>query len=419
MAIKKTKFKQTEIGKIPEDWKTGRIEDISLYVNRGISPKYKSDGIAVINQKCVRNGQLTRVDIKFHAREQRFPAEKKVLPQDILINSTGVGTLGRVAVVPLNMSGDFVADSHLTIVRIDSKRASPRFVSYLLQAKQSALENLGQGTSGQQELPREAIKGFQLPLPSLPEQRAIAKVLSDLDDKIELNQQTNKTLEAIGQAIFKHWFVDFEFPNEQGKPYKSSGGKMVDSELGKIPKNWGVGKLGGFIKFIKGKKPDMTSVLQEESYLPHILIETLDGQRPLFANPKNMTLTIETDVIVVMDGASSGRTERGFKGILGSTLAKIEVKELDDSFVYGFLKINEEDIRQNTTGTSIPHADKKRIEMYLFAVPNKDLLIKFKEIMDNALFKQTSIKNEIFNLSQIRDSLLPKLMSGKIRVLYG
>jgi type I restriction enzyme S subunit len=92
---------------------------------------------------------------------------------------------------------------------------------------------------------------------SLEEQTAIAKILSDLDSKIELLQKQNKTLEAIAQAIFKHLFVDFEFPNEEGKPYKSSGGEMIlNEELGKeIPKGWEVGKLGDITEMSIGRTP--------------------------------------------------------------------------------------------------------------------------------------------------------------------
>ena len=90
---------------------------------------------------------------------------------------------------------------------------------------------------------REILESTKLPIPSQTEQKAIAKILSDLDSKIELNQKMNKTLESIAHAIFKHWFIYFEFPNEEGKPYKSSGGEMVDSELGKVPKKWTIKTL--------------------------------------------------------------------------------------------------------------------------------------------------------------------------------
>lgn len=110
------------------------------------------------------------------------------------------------------------------------------------------------GGGAQPQFNANVIAELKIPLPSLSEQSAIAKILSGLDDKIELNRQMNKTLESIGQALFKQWFVDFEFPNEKGKPYKSSGGKMVDSELGKIPEGWMIGCLGDFIDFVIGKE---------------------------------------------------------------------------------------------------------------------------------------------------------------------
>src|SRR5699024_7830849 len=93
---------------------------------------------------------------------------------------------------------------------------------------------------------------LKLPLPDLSEQKAISKILRTLDDKIEVNNQINKTLENMAQAIVKQWFVDFEFPNEEGEPYKSSGGEMVESELGMIPKGWEVKGLDEIAEFLNG-----------------------------------------------------------------------------------------------------------------------------------------------------------------------
>ena len=104
------------------------------------------------------------------------------------------------------------------------------------------------------------IRGLKLPdIPPLEEQRAIASVLSCLDEKIDNLRKQNKTLEAIAQTLFKHWFIDFEFPNDDGKPYKSSGGEMVASELGEIPKDWTVGKIEDTGKVICGKTPSKSN----------------------------------------------------------------------------------------------------------------------------------------------------------------
>ena len=125
------------------------------------------------------------------------------------------------------------------------------FVYYLAispKIRRIAIQSMT-GTSGRQRIQADLLGDVEIGIPSLEEQTSIAKILSDLDSKIELLQKQNKTLEAIGQAIFKHWFVDFEFPNEEGKPYKSSGGEMVfNEELGKeIPKGWVVKELGDFV----------------------------------------------------------------------------------------------------------------------------------------------------------------------------
>ena len=128
------------------------------------------------------------------------------------------------------------------------------------------LHNLRIGSS-QPLLTQSIIKKTEIKLPPLEEQKAIANILSTLDEKIEVNNQINKILEEMAQAIFKHWFVDFEFPNEKGEPYKSSGGEMVESELGMIPKGWYIGQLGDIAKISSGKRPLNKSKEMNSDYL--------------------------------------------------------------------------------------------------------------------------------------------------------
>ncbi|MHA1856211.1 MAG: restriction endonuclease subunit S [Promethearchaeota archaeon] len=255
-------------------------------------------------------------------------------------------------------------------------------------------------------------------IPPFIEQQAIAKILSDLDAKIELNQRMNETLEAIGQALFKHWFIDFEFPDEHGNPYKSSGGEMVDSKLGEIPKGWEIDNLGKFIEFVKGKKPKTTSIEYIADYKPQILIAELDGADPLYAPVNGMTNVNKNEPIMVMDGASSGRIEIGFNGILGSTLAKIiACKEpLTNSYVFCYLKLKQDDINLNTTGTSIPHVDKEKIKNFLIVTPPKKIIFDFENIFMDFINRIVVNRKQISCLRKIRDLILPKLLSGKIRV---
>ena len=298
------------------------------------------------------------------------------------------------------------------------KELDLRYLYYSLQLLLNLMRNFSQGTSTK-FLTMRILKDLEIALPPFEIQKAISKILFDLDSKIELNRRMNGTLEAVGAAVFRRWFVDFEFPDEEGKPYKSSGGKMVyNDELEKeIPKGWIVKKLGDFIKFVKGKKPKQVTESQEKGFSPQILIDTLDGGQPLFTHPENMVLVEESGILMVMDGASSGRIERGQHGVLGSTLAKIVVDELPMTHVYHLLKTIEKHIKQNTTGTSIPHTDKALIKNYLVVVPeDTQLMNKFEKISSCILAKISNNKAEIRTLTQIKDLLLPKLMSGKIRV---
>jgi len=109
------------------------------------------------------------------------------------------------------------------------------------------LESIASGSTFK-EVSGSALKQLEIILPPLPEQEKIADILGSIDDQIENLTEQNKTLEEIAKTIFKRWFIDFEFPNEEGKPYKSSGGEFIDSELGKIPKGWRVGTFGELIK---------------------------------------------------------------------------------------------------------------------------------------------------------------------------
>jgi type I restriction enzyme S subunit len=121
---------------------------------------------------------------------------------------------------------------------------------------------------------------------------------------------------------------------------------------------------------------------------------------------------------MVMDGASSGRVEIGFKGVIGSTIAKIDIKNkiITPAILYYYLKTKEIEIQENTTGTSIPHADRKRIEQFEIAIPNNDLFSKYSKLAGLILDKINNNKREVRTLAQIRDALLPKLMSGEITI---
>ncbi len=193
------------------EWEERSLSSLCVYLNRGAAPVYTdTGGILVLNQKCVRD---QRVDFTLARRtdSNRKPvaADRMVQPLDILVNSTGVGTLGRVAQVR-TLPEMATVDSHVTLVRPDSRVVDPLYLGLAIRCFESEIEVLGEGSTGQTELSRARLGAFLIPMPiSLEEQRAIAHFLGTLDDKIELNRRRNQTLEAMGRALFKDWFVDF------------------------------------------------------------------------------------------------------------------------------------------------------------------------------------------------------------------
>jgi len=355
----KSKFKKTEIGKIPEEWEKKNLgEEIELCYGKGLPKKNRIPGSYPVFGS---NGIV--------GSHNAF-----------LVEGPGIiiGRKGSVGEVKFSKNDFWPIDT--TYYLKVKKEGSFDFWYYFLLTLKLNRMNSHSAVPG---LNRDMVYELKKKIPDEKEQTAIAKILSDLDSKIELLQKQNKTLEAIGQAIFKHWFVDFEFPNEEGKPYKSSGGEMVfNEELGKeIPKGWVSRRLEELFKFVKGKKPRRVSEQYNENYLPQILIETLDGKNPVFADPEKMILVDKNNPIMVMDGASSGRIEIGFIGILGSTLALLKINNSDfNNIVYYFLKTKEEEINKNTTGTSIPHTDKNKVYNYKVSLPeNNNLANRFQK----------------------------------------
>lgn len=310
----------------------------------------------------------------------------------------------------------------------------------------------------QPKLSKGVLEKIEIDFPTYEKRKFINKQLKDLENKIQLNTQINQTVEKIAQALFKSWFVGFDpvrakvqalsdglsleqaelaamqaisgkTPEEltalsQTQPdryaelaetAKAFPCEMVEVDGVEMPKGWEVKPLGDLISFVKGKKPKAVSPKQEENMLPHILTSSLEGKYNEFCESNKLVTVEYQNTIMLMDGSNSGRVAIGHNGVIGSTLAKIN---FDNNklwaFIYQFLKHKEADIQANTTGTTIPHTDKNRINNYLMTIPNDFLLDKFTELFDNSLLKIISNRNQIISLETTRDLLLPRLLSGVI-----
>src|SRR3989344_9624557 len=259
--MKPKKFKQTEIGMIPEDWEVKPILSFATIKSGKRLPKGRdivedNTGFPYIRIRDLQDMSVNVPEVKFLEPDVQSIIKKYIITEkDIYISI--VGTIGLVGTVPKVLNNANLTENcaRLTELKIDRN-----YLKYFLNSKfgQNQIKSLTVGTT-QGKLALSRIAKILVAIPEDYDQRSIAKILSSLDSKLELNQQMNKTLEAIGQAIFKRWFVDFEFPDEQDKPYKSSGGEMVDSEIGEIPKGWKVSKIGKEFETILGGTPSTTN----------------------------------------------------------------------------------------------------------------------------------------------------------------
>ncbi len=235
----------------------------------------------------------------------------------------------------------------------------------------------------------------------------------------------NKTLEEMAQALFKRWFVDFEFPNENGEPYKSSGGEMVESELGMIPKGWEVKSLDEIADFLNGLAMQKFRPKEDDKdYLPVLKIKELkqgttsnDSDR-CSCNIDSKYIINDGDIIFAWSGSLDVRIWCGGKAGLNQHLFKVTSKDYPKWFYYLWVKMYLDDFIRIAAdrATTMGHIKRANLSEAKVLVPNKEIL-KFMGDKLEYLINANIEKNiEVKSLKELRDTLLPKLMSGEIYV---
>ena len=402
------------MNKINKDWKEVKLGDIGNIITGSTPPtknkEYFGKDCLFITPTDYRNCN------KYISNSERgisiLGIEKlknRLLPSGSIM-VTCIATMGKVLINKLPA----ITNQQINSIIIDNKKFSADFIYYLLIHNNNKIKSIVSG-SAVPILNKKDFSNLVFEFPPLAEQKRIASILSALDDKIELNNKTNKILEEMAQTIFKEWFINFNFPNEYGKPYKKSGGEMIGSELGKIPKGWKVITLKDIISIAKGKKPNATSdKITEKFTMPYLTINCYNNEATEYTEYNEKMHVKELDIIMVMDG-NAGKIFYGKEGILSSTMAKLIVEDSNlNELVFYFLKSIEYDLMYHTVGSVIQHADKQYMLNKKFCV-SLDNLERLSDIF-KCIRKEISLnKKENEKLSNIRDSLLPKLMTPKGR----
>ena len=418
------------------DWAVMNLKDagVSLIDCVHKTPAAIEDGIPYIAIPQMKEGRIDYSSARLISEADFEDWTKKALPQaDDIVLSRRCNP-GTTAIVK---EGDrFALGQNLVLLRSDGNSVYPAFLRWLVKGHGwwNEIQRFLNVGAIFDSLRCADVPKFELPIPPLPEQRAIASVLGALDDKIELNRRMNKTLEDMAAAIFKAWFVDFEpvraktsgaasFAGMPQKVFDSLPSGFVDSELGEIPEGWEVGSLGDIGANIRNNiKPDEIDV-----ETPYIGLEHM---------PRcSIALTDWETVVKVTSGKSRfkkgqflfGKLRPYFHkvgvapvaGVCSTDILVVEPKQAEwSAFLLGHL--SSVDFINHTTacssGTKMPRTNWKDMASYEVVLPPSEIGLVLTKLLASSIDAIAENIFESHTLAETRDTLLPKLLSGEVRV---
>ena len=308
-----------------------------------------------------------------------------------------------------------------------------RFLYYLSispEFRKQAI-SLMEGTSGRKRVNENALKISDFLIPDFEEQRKIANILSAIDDKIQINNQINQELEAMAKTLYDYWFVQFDFPDQNGKPYKSSGGKMVyNPELKReIPEGWGVETLKDFeSKIITGKTPSRANSDNFGGEIPFITIGDIRGNTFIYSTSETLTdlgasvqqnKYLPEGSLCVSCIATVG--EIGFTTEWSHTNQQINSIVFEDEtnryYLYFALKNYFENANASAkTGNTFANMNKEDFSGIRIILPRNEIKNNFHKMTEPYFAQIKCLQGQNQELTQLRDWLLPMLMNGQVKV---
>jgi type I restriction enzyme S subunit len=404
------------------EWKEYKLNDLVTKLGDGLhgTPKYDPEGdYYFINGSNLIDGKISVNDNTKRVSKAEFDKYKKELSDRTIFVSIN-GTLGNIATY--NNEKIILGKSACYFNVKDG--VCKEFIKYIATDKsfQHYISEYATGSTIK-NVPLKTIRDYTLKLPSLPTQTAIAEILSSLDDKIELNNKINQELENLAQTLFKRWFIDFEFPNENGDPYKSSGGEMVESELGEIPKGWEIDSLDNIAEFLNGLALQKFPAESDYEFLPVIKIRELRQKDTSNSDKTSVNLPekyiIEDgDVLFSWSGSLMIDFWTNGKGALNQHLFKVTSKEYPKWYYYLWTKhhLTEFIAIAESKATTMGHIQRQHLTNAKVLVPNGDIITNFSLVFEPIISKIIDNRIECVELIKLRDTLLPKLISGELEV---
>lgn len=361
-----------------------------------------------------------------------YPKEYLCSKGDLIVAMTeqAAGLLGSTAIVPED--NRYLHNQRIGL--ISCNECLNKDFAYYLFMTQTVRQQISRSASGTKvkHTSPEKIYEVQVYIPKIQTQRNIAKILTTLDQKIQINNQINQELEAMAKALYDYWFVQFDFPDQNGKPYKSSGGKMVyNPELKReIPEGWGVEKLGELAQFKNGINYEKTSSGSEKVKIINvrnissstIFINQTDLDEIFLENDKSTNFIVNEGMILITRSGIPGATrlvsELEAKTVYSGFIIASEVNDLIyKNLIFYYLKNVEEVLKNQSAGTIMKNISQSVLTDMVVSLPPKNLLLKFNSIIDNLLEQMKNVQRQNQELIQLRDWLLPMLMNGQVKVI--
>lgn len=375
------------------EWHEVPLRELVGYISKGIAPSYAEEAsettIRVLNQKCNRNFRISYGDSRLHdTLKKKVPPERYVKPDDILINSTGAGTAGRIAQIE-DVPSATTIDGHMILIR-SNRKVTQKFLGYALKAHQWEVLQLDEGSTGQTELNRDRLLDeimINYPV-SFDEQNAIVGTLESIDRKLIVNEQLNDNLLEQASSIYQAWFEDFILSD------------------GSCPPSWKQGTLAGIADITSGKRPPVKSAEKTDNAII-----------PIVGAASVMGYTTEanhTDKILVTGRVGTHGVVQRFNSPCWASDNTLVITSAFYEYTFQILqRIDYRTLNRGSTQPLITQGDMNKVPIL---IPDNETLLKFETLVGQ-LMKQYQVNLlENDKLAELRDALLPKLMSGEIDV---
>ncbi len=375
------------------EWISKTLGELTSFISKGIPPKYVDEAnentIRVLNQKCNRNFEISYNDSRIHnAAVKKVPENKLLHSGDVLINSTGTGTAGRVAQI-FNIPMPTTVDGHMILLR-PTKEIDPLYYGYVIKSYQKKIESLAEGSTGQTEINRQRLQD-EIYI-TFPKDRALQKeigtFLFQIDEKIKNNSEINNNLEQQVSILYQSWFEDFEITN------------------GVCPEDWSYQELSSIADIASGKRPPVKSnVCNQETPISIVGAASVMG----FTSEAN-----HTDKILVTGRVGTHGVVQRFNTPCWTSDNTLVITSPYYEFTNQILhRIDYSSMNRGSTQPLITQGDIKKV---VVLVPDENTLAKFEEFAGSLMIKWEANNKENVKLASLRDTLLPKLMSGELDV---